>query len=117
MNATLELCGMSFRAYHGCLPKERRHGKRYLVDFRCEYDIEKASCTDKLADTLDFNDVYSLVAAEMQIPSQLLEHVARRIADRIRSAHPEIIHLEVKITKLDPPLAGPAAWSAVTVKQ
>ena len=53
----------------------------------------------------------------MQIPSQLLEHVARRIADRIRSAHPEIIHLEVKITKLDPPLAGPAAWSAVTVKQ
>ena len=117
MNATLELCGMAFHAFHGCLPKEKKRGGRYLVDVRCEYDIGRAALTDELSDTLDFNDVYHLVEAEMQIPSQLLEHVARRIADRIRAAHPEIISLEVKVTKLNPPLSGPASWSAVTLKQ
>ena len=117
MMATLELHGMSFHAYHGCLPKEHEFGNRFLVDFSCEYDIGRAARSDELSDTLDFNEIYRLVDAEMRIKSQLLEHLARRIADRIQAEHPEIEHLEVKVMKLDPPLAGPAAWSAVTVKR
>lgn len=117
MNATLELCGMSFKAFHGCLPEEQKYGNRFLVDFRCEYDIERAAASDKLSDTLDFNEIFRLVDTEMQIRSSLLEHLARRIADRIQAVHPEIVHLEIKVMKLDPPLAGPTSWSAVTVKR
>lgn len=115
MKGTIELSGMEFHAYHGCLESERLNGARYLVDFRCEYDITRAAFTDSLSDTLDYSEIYEIVARQMFVPSNLLEHVAARIADAIAAAHPEILSFSVKVSKENPPVSGKAAWSSVTI--
>ncbi len=114
--AFIELCGMQFHSFHGCLEKERREGNDFIVDFRCGYDIGKAAESDDLQDTLDYSGIYDIVAAQMALPSNLLENVASRIADAISAAHPELEHFEVKVTKKNPPVEGVAEMSAVTVR-
>jgi len=112
----IELKGMEFHSYHGCLPHERRDGARYLVDFSCIIDITAAAETDVLEDTLDYGEIYQLVSKEMSIPSNLLEHVAARVAKTVKSAFPSIESLSVTVSKEHPPVDGPVAWSSVTVE-
>lgn len=116
MKGTIELTGMHFHAFHGVLPREREEGSDFIVDFSCAYDIEKATVSDNLADTLDYAAVYDIVAREMERPSNLLEHVAGRIAASLREAFPDLETFKVKVTKLNPPVSGPAGSSSVTIE-
>lgn len=112
----IELSGMKFHAFHGCLPSEKEDGGDYLVDFRGSLDISAAERSDSLADTLDYSRIYSIVAAEMAAPSELLEHVAGRIRDAVEAAFPALEWFEVSVSKLNPPVGGPAAAATIKVK-
>lgn len=113
---SISLEAMQFMAYHGVLPEERQDGNLFLVDFKCTYDIGKAMISDDLADTLDYGHIHAIVAEEMAVPSNLLEHVAGRIASRIASEHPVIVSFAVTVSKQNPPVQGRAEWSRVTVE-
>lgn len=116
MKAVLELIGMEFHAFHGCLPQERVEGATYLVDFRASCDISAAAESDELADTVDYGRIHDIVAAEMAVPSNLIEHVGARIVRAIKAEFPDLGEFEVSVAKLNPPVAGKAAWSRITVK-
>ena len=116
MKGTIELTGMEFHAFHGCLPEERLNGNLFLVDFSCNYDFTAAAHTDCLDDTIDYSRVYDIVAAQMEVPSNLLENVAMRIADAVRDEFPEVSGIRVKVSKQNPPVSGKAAWSSVTIE-
>ena len=79
----IELEGMEFKAYHGCLEQEKVRGNVFTVDFRGELDLSAAAESDNLNDTLNYGDIYDIVAEEMSIPSELLENVAGRIMKEI----------------------------------
>ncbi len=113
---TIELEGMQFMAFHGVLPEERREGNLFLVDFKCRYPIGAAMESDELVDTLDYGHIHRLVAKEMSVPSDLLEHVAGRIARSIEASHPDIPWFAVTVSKQSPPVEGRAEWSRVTVE-
>ena len=51
----------------------------------------------------------------MEIPSKLLEHVARRILDSISKNFPTVDYAEVKVAKLNPPIAGLAKSVSVSL--
>ncbi len=111
----IELEGMEFHAYHGCLEKERREGNTFIVDFHAETELEKAVKTDELGKTIDYGRVYDIVAGQMAIPSNLLENVAGRILDAIRKELDDVLFLKVRVSKKNPPVNGVCAWSRVTV--
>lgn len=113
---TISIDGMQFIAYHGVLPEERHDGNLFLVDFKCRYDISKAAVSDSLADTLDYGLIHKIVAEEMEVPSNLLEHVAGRIAKRIEKEHPDIPWFSITVSKQNPPVQGRAEWSRVTLE-
>ena len=75
----IELLGMEFLAYHGCLASEKENGGSFVVDFRATVDLAAAAQSDDLADTLDYSASYKVVAAEMARPADLLENVAGRV--------------------------------------
>jgi 7,8-dihydroneopterin aldolase/epimerase/oxygenase len=76
------------------------------VDLAVELDTETAETSDRLRDTLDYTALYRCVKSEMEIKSHLLEHVARRIVDSVRSKFPGILSVSLKISKINPPLGG-----------
>ena len=111
----MELEGMEFMAYHGCLEHERRDGNIFMVDFKGELYMNEAAETDRLEDTLNYGEIYRLVAAEMAIPSDLLEHVAGRIVKAIEKAFPELLSFSIRVSKKMPPVEGKVQWSRVTL--
>ena len=68
----IELEGMEFKAYHGVLEQEKVRGNEFVVDFRGELDLSAAAESDNLNDTLNYADIYEIVAYEMSIPSEFL---------------------------------------------
>ena len=42
----IELEGMEFKAYHGCLEQEKVRGNSFTVDFRGELDLSAAAESD-----------------------------------------------------------------------
>ena len=117
MNGRIELTGMYFRAFHGCLESERLQGGDFLVDFSCELDTSAAERSDNLADTLDYSRIYAIAQREMQVPSNLLEAVAGRIADAIQAEFPWLGEFEVRVSKKNPPVGGNCEWAKVTVRR
>ena len=115
MEGLLELKGMRFKAFHGCLPEERVHGGEYLVDFSVRLPLDRASESDALGDTLDYSHIYSLVRSEMEQPSNLIEHVAARIAASIRREFPALKPFTLKLTKLAPPVGGVCEGASITL--
>ena len=111
----IELEGMEFKAYHGCLEQEKIRGNSFTVDFRGELDLSAAAESDNLNDTLNYADIYEIVADEMSIPSELLENVAGRIVKAIEKRFPELSSFSVRVSKKKPPVDGVAQWSRVTL--
>ena len=117
MIGTVELIEMEFLTRHGCLEIEKAVDNLFVVDFSGEYDMSAAMRSDDLHDAVDYGDIYDIVAAEMAVPSNLLEHLAGRICDVIAARHPELISFSISVSKRRPPVNGIAAWSKVTVKR
>lgn len=111
----IELEGMEFKAYHGCLPHEKVRGNNFTVDFRGELDLSAAAESDNLDDTLNYADIYDIVSEEMSIPSELLENVAGRIVKAIAARFPQMESFSVRISKSRPPVDGTVQWSRVTL--
>ena len=111
----IELDGMEFHAFHGCLERERQEGNTFMVDFRGELDLRKSSESDNLEDTVNYGEIYDIVKAEMETASNLLEHVAGRILRSVSSKFPEFISFTVRVSKKNPPVDGPVQWSRVTL--
>ena len=112
---TIRLHTIQLYAFHGCLKEERKIGSEYTVDVSLSADLQSASNTDRLLDTLDYVQVHRIVQEEMKIPSDLLEHVAGRILKRLFK---ELLQLEsatATVAKVNPPIMGDVASVSVTL--
>lgn len=112
---TLELEGMEFYAFHGCLEKEKVTGNLFIVDFRGETDMSAAAQSDSLPDAVNYAMIYDVIAEEMNVSSDLLEHVAGRIVKALQTRFPQFISFSVKVSKRRPPVNGIIQWSRVTL--
>lgn len=104
--AEIRINKMSFFAHHGCFEEERKIGTNFIVDCEFELDTTLAEESDNINDTVNYLDVYQLIKKEMEIPSHLLEHVAKRIIDVILNNYPQISRCKVRVHKMNPPLGG-----------
>ena len=107
------LRNVRFHAFHGVLPQERQVGGDFLLTLRVGYPLDKAMESDKVEDTLNYASLYTLAKREMDIPSQLLEHVAGRIAKAIINAFPAVTSVDLELTKQNPPMGADCDGAAV----
>ena len=107
------LKGLHFRAYHGVLPQEHVTGNDYTVDLRLECNLEPASASDQVTDTVNYAEVCQLVGEEMARESQLIEHVAGRIAKRLFRHFEKIETIDITLTKHNPPMGADCMGAAV----
>ena len=98
--------GMKFHAFHGCNAEEAKTGGGFLVDVIIDTDFSKPSSSDNLSDAVDYAAIYEITKKEMFVRSNLIEHVAKRILDKLKNKFPKTESIEVKVTKLNPPIEG-----------
>ena len=106
MKHTIEVNGIKIYAFHGCLPEEEKIGGHYLVDVMLNTDFTQAAIADDLSFTVDYVLINHIVKEEMAIRSKLIEQVGQRIVDELKKQFATLKKVEVKVTKLNPPMKG-----------
>jgi len=97
---------MEFYAFHGHYHEEQIVGSKFLVNLTIEADLDKASVSDALKDTINYQAVYRVVKEEMEKKSKLLESIAKRIIDSLYTHFEGIHKVTVKVSKMNPPIGG-----------
>lgn len=115
MKTTVFLDEVRFHAFHGVMPQERAVGADFTVWLTVGYDFVKAAESDDLNDTISYADLYEVVRAEMDKPSQLLEHVAMRIVKAITAKWPQVIAVDIKLAKDNPPMGADCKGAGVEI--
>ena len=114
----IKLNNMEFFAYHGHFEEETKVGNYFIANLELKSDTQKAESSDCLEDALNYVDIYNLVSQEMDIPSKLIEHVARRIMDSLYAQYPDqILHAKLELKKMNPPLGAKMESVSITLEQ
>ena len=117
MTSKIILENIKIYAYHGVLPEEKILGTYYVLNVEIKADLWKAAKTDHLDDTINYAEINEIIHEEMKMPSELLEHVAGRIIEKIGEKFPKISSIKIKITKTKPPMQGEMDGVSVELKK
>ena len=105
-------------AHHGVSPQERTIGADFCVTVAAQVEVEASAWRDdRLEGTADYSRFVSIVRREMSVPSNLLEHVASRIASAVLAECPSVLKVCVTIEKENPPLGVLCDGVSVKIEQ
>lgn len=107
---------LSIFAYHGVNDEEQKLGQRFYVDLDLAVSPVAATLTDKLADTISYEDVIHEVENVFKGQKfRTIERAARAVSDAVMQRFPTIISLSVTVHKPSAPVAAIFDDVAVTV--
>ena len=102
---TIELKELRFHAFHGLFEEEKLTGNEFGVNMSVSYR-PPSPLMDKIADTIDYEQLYEIVKAEMKKRRDLLETLVIEIAEKVYESFPIVTKVVITISKLHPPIAG-----------
>lgn len=111
MKTIVSLQGLEFKAYHGFYDEERKIGNTFIVDVNVELKTFDSS-DDNIYDTVNYEDIYTIVEEEMSKTCKLIETVAYNIIQRIKEIE-NIVTTSVKLAKKNPPIKGKCDMAVV----
>jgi len=112
----IRLKNVRIHSNHGCLKEEMLIGSDYRVDLEISADLSQPANSDQLSETVDYVHLNNIIKEEMTVRSNLLEHVAKRIIDRIFKEIKEVTEVEVEVAKINPPIGGDVESVSVKLK-
>ena len=117
METIISLEGLKFHAFHGVHPQERLVGCIFMVDIHLSMQSFADGFKDDLSRTIDYEQVYKLVAEEMKVPKHLIETLAENILTTVFARQPLVEHAHVIISKMHPPVGGECLKSKIELKR
>jgi dihydroneopterin aldolase / 2-amino-4-hydroxy-6-hydroxymethyldihydropteridine diphosphokinase len=112
----IELRGLRLMPVIGVLDHERQAPQPIEVDVTLHVDLTDACQTDELDDTVHYGEVCETIEKiAHQRHDLLLERFAGRIAEAILDSQPRVEAVDLKVTKLRPPIPSDVATSAVAI--
>ncbi|MGH7363884.1 MAG: dihydroneopterin aldolase [Candidatus Methylomirabilales bacterium] len=109
--------GLTFFGYHGVRPEEQRLGQKFRVDVELTLDLGRAASSDRVADTVNYEEICRLV---LEVGKggrcNLVETLAERIAAVLLKAFPaqEVL---VRVKKTSPPFDGTLTAVGVEIRR
>jgi len=107
----ISLNKVRFFAYHGLYPGEDVVGGQFEVDLHIHL-LEK-NFINSIRDTINYETLFNIVRERMEVTTPLLETIAMDIAATIKQKFPQIVEINITISKLRPPI--PNFQGAVSV--
>jgi 7,8-dihydroneopterin aldolase/epimerase/oxygenase len=117
MKGRIALEGLEFHAFHGVYPHERESGNFFEIDIAVEADFTTGAAQDDIHGTVNYETLFQLIKNEMEQPSKLLETVAEKIIHDVLEQLPAVMVVELKISKLNPPIGGKCRKASVSIEK
>jgi dihydroneopterin aldolase len=118
MADTIFIDGLSLHAYHGVMEHEQRVGQTFAIDLLLHIDLGEASRSDKLINTVSYDQVVD--AASRAFCAQryrLVEAAAGAVADAVLAAFPQVSSLRVTVHKPHAPIAATFVDVGVSIER
>lgn len=116
MSDAVFVTGLSLHAYHGVMQHEAKVGQAFKLDLLLDIDLAAASRSDKLADTVGYDqvvDVASRVFCARRY--RLVEAAAGAVADAILDRFAKVTAVRVTVYKPHAPIAAIFTDVGVTI--
>ena len=112
------IAGLALHAYHGVMQHEAKVGQTFTLDLELEVDLSNASRFDKLAHTIDYDQVVA-VASEAFCGRRyrLVEAAAGAVADALLARFAAVAGVRVTVHKPHAPIAATFADVGVSIKR
>lgn len=113
----IQVKGIRCYSYHGCLQEESVIGGQFEVDVDLWCNFKPSADQDDLNLTINYVDVNRIVEEEMATAFKLIETVAYRILEKLKTEFSILKKARVEIRKINPPLDGDVSYVAVVVEE
>jgi dihydroneopterin aldolase len=116
MTDRIFIIGLSLHAYHGVVPYEGRVGQTFTIDLKLDIDLSIAARSDKVADTVSYDQVVAAASEAFTVQKfKLIEAAAGSVADTVLAKFPRVRAIEVTIHKPHAPIAATFSDVGVTL--
>jgi dihydroneopterin aldolase len=116
MSDQVFVTGLALHAYHGVMPHEAKVGQTFKLDLTLDIDLTGASRSDKLADTVGYDQVVDVASKAFCAKRyRLVEAAAGAVAEAILTRFARATAVRVTIHKLHAPIAATFDDVGVTI--
>jgi len=99
--------GLALHAYHGVMQHEAKVGQTFKLDLTLDLDLIEASHSDKLADTVGYDQMVEVASRTFCAKRyRLVEAAAGAVADAILARFPQASAVRVTVHKPHAPIAA-----------
>lgn len=116
MTDSVFVTGLALHAYHGVMQHEATVGQTFQLDLLLAIDLAEASRSDKLADTVGYDQVVEVASRAFTDKTyKLVEAAAGAVADAILGRFAQVASVRVTVHKPHAPVAATFADVGVTL--
>ena len=113
----ITLNGVRLRGQHGVLEQERTVGGDFVINVSLRVSLDDAALLrDDLEGTVNYAEVHQVIKNEFSRPSNLIEHVAYRMADALLEHFTRIRAVRITVEKIAPPMQADCRSAAFTLE-
>ena len=117
MNDRISIKNLKVYAYHGVLPEEKRNGQYFYLDIDLIGDFLIPCLTDKVEDTVNYDEVCNCAYKAMTGNAyDLIERAAQVVCDSILREFDKVSEVEVTLKKPHAPVRCEIEYAAVTIR-
>jgi len=116
MTDAVFVTGLSLHAYHGVMQHEAKVGQTFKLDLVLDIDLTAACRSDKLADTVGYDQVVEVASKAFCAKRyRLVEAAAGAVADAVLARFAKVSAVRVTVHKPHAPIAATFAGVGVTI--
>ena len=107
MSDSIFITGLALHAYHGVMPHEGKVGQSFKLDLLLDIDLTEASRSDRLANTVSYDQV-ATIASEAFCAQRyrLIEAAAGAVIEALLRKFPAVMRVRITIHKPHAPIAA-----------
>jgi 7,8-dihydroneopterin aldolase/epimerase/oxygenase len=116
MTDSVHVTGLALHAFHGVMEHEAKVGQTFFIDLVLDIDLTQASHSDRIADTVGYDQVVDVASRTFCAQRyRLVEAAAGAVADAILMAFPAVTSVRVTVHKPHAPIAATFSDVGVTI--
>lgn len=116
MTDSVHVTGLALHAFHGVMEHEATVGQTFYIDLVLDIALAQASHSDKIADTVGYDQVVDVASRTFCAQRyRLVEAAAGAIADAVLTTFPAVSSVRVTVHKPHAPIAASFSDVGVTI--
>ncbi len=107
LSDSIFITGLALHAYHGVMPHEGKVGQSFKIDLVLDIDLTEASRSDRLANTVSYDQVANIASEAFCAERyRLIEAAAGAVIDALLRKFPSVMRVRITIHKPHAPIAA-----------